>query len=203
VLILVRHGETALNASRVVQPADTPLSPVGRTQAALLAERLAEHAITHVVCSDLPRARMTAEPILERKRASVRYTDLLQERNFGALRGRPYVEIGRDIFAPDYVPPEGESWSAFDDRVARAWALVREEHERAGGILLVVTHGLVVRSLTRQFLELDAGQAQPTNWGNTSLTICESAPPHRVSLLNCTAHLTPKHVSDPDAPSGL
>ena len=32
-LLFVRHGETALNAARVMQPADTPLSPRGLAQA--------------------------------------------------------------------------------------------------------------------------------------------------------------------------
>jgi probable phosphoglycerate mutase len=36
-IFLIRHGETALNASRTLQPADTPLSPRGLAQAAAIA----------------------------------------------------------------------------------------------------------------------------------------------------------------------
>ena len=32
-LLLIRHGETALNVARVLQPADTPLSARGVAQA--------------------------------------------------------------------------------------------------------------------------------------------------------------------------
>ncbi|HEY9065800.1 MAG TPA: histidine phosphatase family protein, partial [Burkholderiaceae bacterium] len=39
-LLLVRHGETALNATRVLQPADTPLSARGIAQAEAIARRL-------------------------------------------------------------------------------------------------------------------------------------------------------------------
>ena len=40
-LWLIRHGETALNVARVLQPADTPLSARGIAQAEALARRLA------------------------------------------------------------------------------------------------------------------------------------------------------------------
>jgi hypothetical protein len=40
-IILVRHGETALNAARVMQPADTPLSDLGKAQVLAVARRLA------------------------------------------------------------------------------------------------------------------------------------------------------------------
>ena len=40
-ILLIRHGETALNAARIVQPADTPLSERGIAQARALARRLA------------------------------------------------------------------------------------------------------------------------------------------------------------------
>ena len=39
-LLLIRHGETALNVPRVLQPADTPLSARGMAQAEALAQLL-------------------------------------------------------------------------------------------------------------------------------------------------------------------
>jgi len=59
-ILLIRHGETALNAARVVQPADTPLSERGAAQAAALARRLADFGIAAILSSDLPRAAQTA-----------------------------------------------------------------------------------------------------------------------------------------------
>jgi broad specificity phosphatase PhoE len=201
-IIVIRHGETALNAARVVQPADTPLSEHGQAQAARLARRLAALGVEHVLCSDMPRAQMTAEPIARLTGARVELTDLLQERNFGQLRGRPYAEIGPDIFAQHFVPPGGESWPELDARVVRAWARVTERAAQLRGNLAVVTHGLVCRSITRQFLRLPAGAEEPLRWGNTSVTLCEPAPPHAVSVLNCVAHLEPGG-DDQAAPSGI
>ena len=65
-LLIIRHGETPLNVSRVLQPADTPLSANGLAQAAALAQRLAGDAAlrpTALVSSDLPRALQTAQAI--------------------------------------------------------------------------------------------------------------------------------------------
>jgi probable phosphoglycerate mutase len=202
-IILVRHGETALNAAHVVQPEDTPLNARGQAQAELVAARLRELGAAYVLCSDLPRARMTAEPIVHATGASLQHDALLQERNFGDLRGRPYAELKQDIFAPDYVPPNGESWPQFDARVARAWSRVTERAAAVQGNLVVVTHGLVCRSIAHQFLSFPAGEQPPRSWGNTSVTICARVAPHSVALLNCTAHLSALTGNDPNAISGI
>src|SRR3954451_21003920 len=60
VLILVRHGRTAANASGLLQGRlDLPLDGVGRAQVAAMAERVGRPA--RVVSSPLLRARQTAE----------------------------------------------------------------------------------------------------------------------------------------------
>jgi broad specificity phosphatase PhoE len=55
--------------------------------------------------------------------------------------------------------------------------------------LAVVTHGLVCASLATRVLRLEAGRAGPLAFANTALTIVDAAPPWRVRLLACTAHL--------------
>jgi len=59
-ILLIRHGETALNVARVLQPADTPLSARGIAQAEALARWLAAMNVCAIVTSDLPRARRTS-----------------------------------------------------------------------------------------------------------------------------------------------
>src|SRR5690242_1176708 len=87
-ILLIRHGETALNAARVVQPEDTPLSERGIAQAARLAQSLAKLGVAHVLSSDLPRARATADALVRSTGAAIEDSVLLQERNFGDIRGR-------------------------------------------------------------------------------------------------------------------
>jgi probable phosphoglycerate mutase len=201
VIYLIRHGETELNATRVVQPSDTPLNARGQAQAARLALRLSSLGVQHVLCSDLERARMTAQPLQDATNARIEYTPLLQERNFGDLRGRPYAELREDIFARDFVPPGGESWPDFDARVSEAWQRVAALAASVAGNLAVVTHGLVCGSVAGRFLSLPSGHSVPARWGNTSVTSCERAAPHLVQILNCVGHLSGD--DDQNAPSGL
>ena len=61
-LILVRHGESTWNAEELLQgQLDPPLSERGREQSAALAGMLDGLPDERVICSDLGRARQTAE----------------------------------------------------------------------------------------------------------------------------------------------
>ncbi len=187
-IFLIRHGETAANAARVLQMPDTPLSPRGIEQAERLAARLAVESIGTILSSDFSRAAMTAQRLREATGAPLTLEPLLQERSFGALRGRAYADLDEDLFGPDYVPPGGESWQALHDRVDAAWERIRAAAAAAPGHLAVVTHGLVCGSLVSRHLALGP-DPPPLRFGNTSLTLVEVEPPYRVRLLNCTAHL--------------
>jgi broad specificity phosphatase PhoE len=191
-IYLVRHAETASNAARVFQMPETPLSERGVEQAERLAARLSGGPIALVLASDFARAAMTAERLAAATGAPVELEPLLQERSFGALRGRPYAELGVDAFAPDYEPPGGESWPAFEARVDRAWERIRAAAARCAGELAVVTHGLVCFSLASRHLRLPPGAEPRRGFPNASLTLIEGAPPFAVTLLACTAHLEPR-----------
>jgi probable phosphoglycerate mutase len=199
-LFLIRHGETEGNALRIVQRPDIPLSPRGVRQAERLARRLAGEGIARIVSSDYVRAAATAEHIRHAIGAPLSFEPLLQERNFGDLRGRPYSELGFDMFEPDYAPPNGETWAVFHARVDRAWARVQTLAAESRGDLAVVTHGLVCRSLASRHLILADGEAAPERWENTSLTIVEGPAPWRVRLLNCAVHLDGLDGAAPGAP---
>ena len=188
-IFLIRHGETPGNARRIVQRPGIPLSPRGIAQAERLARRLGREGIARILSSDLARAAMTAARLRQVTGAPVQFDPLLQERNFGDLRGTAYADLGFDMFAPGYAPPNGETWEVFHARVDRAWALVQETAAATSGHLAVVTHGLVCRSLASRHLILPAGQDVPERWENAALTIIEGPAPWRVRLLNCIAHL--------------
>jgi 2,3-bisphosphoglycerate-dependent phosphoglycerate mutase len=128
---------------------------------------------------------------------AIRHDPLLQERNFGDIRGTPYAELGFDMFAPDYAPPNGETWEVFHARVDRAWAVVQASAGATAGHVAVVTHGLVCRSLAARHLILPAGETVPERWENTALTVIEHPAPWRVRLLNCIAHLDDLAVRSP------
>ncbi|MBX3025498.1 histidine phosphatase family protein [bacterium] len=187
-IFLIRHGETALNAARVVQTPETPLSARGLAQADALARRLAGEGVTAILSSDLPRAVMTAEKIRQACGAPLTLDASLQERNFGDARGQPYSALGVDILSSTYEPPGGESWTAFRARVETAWTRIVAAHAATGGNLAVVTHGLVCHVLADRHLQL-AAETPRGAWHNASLTVVDAAPPWTVRVLNCTRHL--------------
>jgi len=167
-----------------------PLNARGVQQAEQLARRLSGDRFVHILCSDLLRARMTAAPIAALTGIAVEESPLLQERNFGDLRGIPYADLAEDPFGPDFAPPNGEDWPMFHARVADAFAFIVERRRSVEGTLVVVTHGFVVRALVERHALLPDGLVSPERFENTSVTVLHEDAPHGVSLLNCTRHLT-------------
>jgi broad specificity phosphatase PhoE len=206
-IYLIRHGETTLNATRILQPPDTPLSEEGLAQARALGRRLQSQHVDAILSSDLSRALQTSQAIVAQRRPAkevplrLHTSSLLHERNLGDLRGQPYEVIGVDLLDFKDAPPGGESLAQFEERVAVAFEHVIDVHqdlvddaEETGNIapdpvLLVVTHGLVIRRMIEAHLGLRSGEAVPSRIANTSMTIFGSTPPHLLELLNCSTHL--------------
>lgn len=188
-LILVRHGETAGNFARVVQVPETPLNETGLQQAERVAGRLLALRPLQLLTSDQPRARMTAEVIAEKLGLPYEPSPLLRERDLGDFRGRPYSDFTEfHPLAPDVEPPNGETWAAFHARVREAFALVLSRRAERDGPVLVVTHGLVLRSLFEHVVPPGALPV-PAVFANTSVSILDAEPPHGARLINCTRHL--------------
>jgi 2,3-bisphosphoglycerate-dependent phosphoglycerate mutase len=197
-ILLVRHGETDGNAARILQRPDMPLNERGMRQAEQLALRLVAHGFVHILCSDLLRARMTAAPLAARSGIAIEESPLLQERNFGDLRGMPYSALAEDPFGPDVAPPNGEDWPTFHARVADAFDFIVSRRRSVNGTLVVVTHGLVCRALVERHALLPEGVAAPERFENTSVTMLHEDAPHEVSLINCTRHLATAPEVDRD-----
>jgi probable phosphoglycerate mutase len=201
-ILLIRHGETALNVARVLQPPDTPLSERGERQAAALAARLAERGVALVLSSDHRRALQTAEAIARVTGAPLQTSELLRERDFGDWRGQPYDALARDPLAMREAPPGGESADAFEARVALAFERIVGIASALPGPLAVVTHGLVVRRMLARHIRLAAGAAQPVHLGNTGLSEFAATAPHLARLVDSTAHLDALLRDDPTGLSG-
>jgi broad specificity phosphatase PhoE len=120
VLILVRHGRTALNATgRLVGRLDPPLDAVGQRQAAAVGRALA--GVDRVVTSPLRRARQTAEQISDAVVVDGRWIEV----DYGDYDGLEIGGGGEPLWEkwrlqPDYVPPGGESLAEMVTRVVGA-----------------------------------------------------------------------------------
>ena len=188
-LIIVRHGETDFNAARIIQMPVAALSEQGRSQAALLADRLADAGITRIVSSDFPRAADTAAVVSSRTGVAVDHDVLLRERDFGDFIGRSYDSFPSNPLPLDFAPPNGEGPDAFFGRMAQAWDLITNLVADTPGNLLVVTHGLVCKAMVSKYVEPTSVATVPRSWLNTSVTEISAAAPWLARRINCVAHL--------------
>jgi len=125
-LILVRHGKTVLNSvdhsERLRGWIDVPLDENGLQEALETAERVADHPVEELYCSDLQRARQTAAAIAEATGLPIRPTAALRPWNVGSLAGQQVstiLPILRQLeHDPSLPAPHGESFLAFCDRYA-------------------------------------------------------------------------------------
>ena len=157
-LALVRHGQSTWNAlSRWQGQANPPLSPLGEEQAAEAAERLAGTGVSGVVTSDLIRARRTGQIVADALGLGpVRVHPDLGEYDVGDWSGLTKPEIEKrwpgqqaEWFGGRLATtPGGEGRIAFDKRVMQAVLEVSAEAP-AGSVLVVITHGGVIRALER------------------------------------------------------
>jgi broad specificity phosphatase PhoE len=188
-IILVRHGATALNRARILQPPDTALSAAGVAQADSLARALTVLRPAGLISSDLPRAMQTANAVAGACGLTVVQSTLLQERNFGELRGQAYDSLDFDPLVMDKAPPGGESAMAFDRRVELAFAEIRAYRASLAGPLVVISHGLVIHAILAGPVGLPPETLAGTTILNTAVTVIAARAPHRVELLNSTRHL--------------
>jgi broad specificity phosphatase PhoE len=201
-IYLIRHGETDLNVARILQPADTPLSARGLAQAHLLVARISSCGLRAIVSSHLPRALQTAREIERGCGVRIQPSELLQERNFGDLRGQPYDDLGFNPLLMSQAPGGGESAAQFSRRVAEAFRHIVGLRASMTGPLGVVTHGMVIREMLLNHVGTQEGFEIPSHLGNTSVSILAAAAPHRLLLLNCTRHLDGAHGPDDESLSG-
>lgn len=189
-ILLIRHGETALNAARIVQHPDTPLNERGMGQARRIAARLADFPVSAIISSDYARAYMTAQAIARVTGLPIVIQESLRERNFGDVRGTAHADLPVDLYAQDFHPSGGESWSMFHERVTVAWEAIKERAKRSDGDLVVISHALLCRSLVANHLTLAGDMdVDVPRWPNTALTVIENRAPWKVSVLACGAHL--------------
>lgn len=156
-ILAVRHGETAWNVdTRLQGQIDISLNATGQEQARRLAESLADEGLDAIVCSDLVRARDTAQAVADRTGLPLRADAGLRERHFGIFQGHTYAEVERlwpeesarwRRREPEFGAEGGETLQGFYDRCVATVARLAEGHP--GRTLLLVTHGGVLDCLYR------------------------------------------------------
>lgn len=148
---LLRHGET-LGPGGFRGRIDHPLSEAGWQQ--LRAATAQPACWSAIVSSPLRRCAEFAAELAARLDIGLSLEPGLQELDFGEWDGRTPAELMVDQadaltrFWTDpwqYGPPGGENLADFEARVLQSLARLQAQH--AGGHLLLVTHGGVIRLL--------------------------------------------------------
>lgn len=147
-LILVRHGKTVLNSQddeeRLRGWMDIPLDEQGLREAQETAERVARHPVQQIYCSDLRRAKQTAEAVVGATQAPIVYTSELRPWNLGNLTGErvkdilpTLLQLEQDLEMP---APGGESFLEFYTRYSQKLMELLEIAVQSPTCLVAVTH---------------------------------------------------------------
>jgi broad specificity phosphatase PhoE len=202
--VLVRHGETAGNRDGRYQMYDTPLSDVGRAQAARVAVRLAaEGPASALYSSDLKRTMETAAIIGAWLGLRPTPARALRELDLGDWKGYAHAEIESRhaggltawIAAGGARRFPGAAGECLDDVAARAIPFVESVARRhPGERVVLVSHGVTLAIVLAHMQGWDRGEAlaaRSTLVRNTAVSVVEFDVDgnRRCPLLGCTAHL--------------
>jgi broad specificity phosphatase PhoE len=200
-LLIVRHGETLANREfRYIGSRDDPLSEIGQTQAAQLAEALAVLPVAAVYSSPLQRTYHTAIPIAERHSLDVQQLDALRECSFGIWEGMSRAEVlarspedAQHLQAWErdatIAPPGGESTASAQLRVCAGVEQLAQAHPDQ--TIVLVSHVGPIKALLCAALDmplsssprffLDPATISVVDWRDRDHAI--------VRLVNSHAHL--------------
>ncbi len=177
-ILLARHAETTANAEKWISGwrNDVELTSEGVDQAYELGRQIkikffsddakainnADKPIA-ILCSDLTRAKQTANYANQALNLPVEYHHGLRERNYGEWTGRMYAELGNDPndwqnvkddpnrplwTYEDWAPPGGETLTVFRER-----AIAAIEHGIQlwdGKKFVVIAHRGTIRALLQR-----------------------------------------------------
>ncbi|WP_184319424.1 histidine phosphatase family protein [Geobacillus subterraneus] len=183
-LYLTRHGETKWNVEKRMQGwQDSPLTEKGRQDAKRLGKRLEAVELTAIYASTSGRALETAELVCGARLVPLYQDEQLREMHLGDWEGKTHDEIRQmdpvlfDHFwnAPHlYAPRCGERFFDVQQRALAAVRRIIARHE--GETVLVVTHGVVLKTLIAAFkgVPLNELWAPPYVHG-ASVTVVEAS----------------------------
>ncbi|HSH23011.1 MAG TPA: histidine phosphatase family protein [Acidimicrobiales bacterium] len=181
-LLLVRHGESRAQVTRVVGGATgcTGLSDLGRQQVTALARRWsgADVGADRLLSSTLPRAVETAELLAPALGGlAVEPDPELVELEPGECDGQSWDDYqeryGVDMRADPYAPlsPGGESVAEFLVRVGRALHRIAVDH--AGSTVVVACHGGIIDGSMVNFLGIAPQRAADLDLRTSNAAVTE------------------------------
>ena len=173
---LVRHGQTDWNVDERWQGhSDIPLNPAGLEQARRLAKKLTGQHFDALYTSDLQRAAQTAEVLGASLGLAYQTDPRLREINLGLWEGMLESEL-RQQFSSAWEErrndplnghaPGGETLPEVASRLELAFNTIASTYP--AGKVLVVSHGLALKTMVCLARRLPLGNAYNQPWDNAT-----------------------------------
>ena len=155
-LILIRHGQTEMNAQNLYfGKLNPPLNDLGIEQACMAKEKLSNIAYDCIYSSPLERTRETAE-ICNYLDKEIIYDSRLEEINFGIFEGLTFKEISEQY--PNEVKEMEKNWKSFNYITGES---LEELYQRAVSFLetldytkdnLIISHWGIINCIISYFV---------------------------------------------------
>lgn len=151
-LYILRHGETEWNREdRVQGRMDSPLTEKGLEDIASMAEELSVIPIDICYTSDLPRAKKTAEGLINDRKIQIIEEEALRELPLGPWEGKLFKEVQKDPKSVVYFEtPDRFSFpdlENFHDLYKGIEEFIRKLERDPKDHVLIVAHGVSIRAL--------------------------------------------------------
>ena len=176
-LILVRHGQTEMNAQKLYfGKLDPPLNDLGISQAYQAKEKLLDIDYDIIYSSPLERAKQTAE-ICNYLDKDINYNSKLEEINFGVFEGLTFKQISEKY--PNEVKKMEEDWKSFNYVTGES---PKEMFQRAVSFLktldfsknnLIVAHWGIISCIISYFISGNLDSYWKFKIQNASIVIFE------------------------------
>ena len=168
-ITFIRHAESIANAEKILAVDSVELTINGIKQAEKVAHRLKDDGFDVVLSSPIRRAFDTANIIAKTINARVVAEELLAEKSYGSLSGKPIIEVDsekdkmpqlRDLtYGYDYRYWGGESGLDIKERIIKFTEKVKVEY--AGKKVLAVSHGGIIRMMHIVYAKREYKEAFP------------------------------------------
>lgn len=163
--LFLRHGETDWNLQgRMQGHTDIQLNDRGRQQALSAASFIKNLGVDIIVCSDLVRARETAEIVNATIKKPIYCENRIRERSFGKIEGLTIAEINRPnsshLFLDNVYQPNGlrfpKSAEKLEDLEKRILEAIKDQQIIfPDAYIIFVSHGGVFKSLSKALTEVE------------------------------------------------
>ena len=204
-LFLIRHAESKDNIQgRFSGLRNVELTDKGVEQAEKLSLRLKYKTMDTVYCSDLKRAKQTAEIVFAKKGIEIKTNSKFRELDLGAWEGHTYEEVKAkfgygDEFNPwmgnvgsKIIIPQGEKIKSFNNKVMNELSIILEQYraKEEDKNIAIVCHGVVIRAILSNALKMDLNNMWYIEQDSTALNIISYVNNAIIiNLINDTAHL--------------